>query len=308
MKNKFVSYIKKNKNIFLTVLITIAIIILIETIGVVIYKKINNSIVNNVGVIVRSTGERTEKECIRRLQKLFGRKNVYLIKNAYPLANASAQTFNLSKQINKKWILVVDADVILFDDKIINFIEKAQQVIKKDKTAFSFQGMLFDNLMLRNRYVGFILYYKDNLKFDSNYFSRCSVSLRPDTCVRNLIYDEGYTSYQFNDEKIGIHGFFQYHEDLVKEGIMYAKKHDLILEKSEWEKLKYKHDYRYLLEGVEIYNSLLNKDIIPDDNYLNNLLMKYNIRERNVDEKLLRKQINEAVSTYNNSGEFSDKL
>ena len=253
----------------------------------------------DVAVIVRSVGESTEKPLIEDLEKWFGAKNVYVIKNVTPLAKASQQTMDYIQKIDKKWFLIVDADVLFFEDKLLGFIKSSKRVAKKDRFALCFQGLLHDRFLFRDRRVGFILYNKKNLKYNSTYWDQCYNSIRPETCLRKLLIKTGYNAYLLDGMRIGLHAHNQYPKTIVKNGIMYAKKHDISGVLPIWqEKNASENDMKYILLGVQIYNSLKNKDIIPDNEAMEKLMEKYNIPDYSVK---LRKSMDDNIRKYNTS-------
>jgi len=60
-------------------------------------------------IIIRTTGERTEKACIESCEQ---QGNVHVIR-AYPFGEAIRQTYELAMTFNQFWTPVVDADIIL---------------------------------------------------------------------------------------------------------------------------------------------------------------------------------------------------
>lgn len=260
-------------------------------------------ITRDVGVVVRSVGERTEKPCIEDLVKWFGSKNVYVIKNVTPLSKATKQTMEYIQKTDKKWFLIVDADVLFFEDKLMGFIKSAKYVSKHDPKALCFQGLLYDKFLFKDRRVGFILYNKKNLNYKESYMEQCYNEVRPETCLRKILISTGYNAYMLNDVRIGLHAFNQYPKTIVKNGIMYAKKHDIQNLIPVWkEKSSSENDMKYILIGVQIYNSLKNKNIIPDNDAMENLMEKYEIPDL---PYVHRKTMDKNLEKYNNSVEFA---
>ena len=271
---------------------------LIITILVCVIVQTNIVLKNNITVIARSIGERTQEQSIDELKRIFGSKNVFLIKNVYPLASASKKTFELAFKNKKKWILVVDCDTFFFEDKIFLFIKKADKLIKKDKNAFCFQGLVFDKFSNSKRMSGFYLYYFKNLKYKNEYYNFCKNKIRPEACIRDHIEKEGYNSYQSNDI-VGIHDFFQNERDIVKKIILHSKKNEIeTLEwKNNWPELSKKDDdFKYALLALEI-SKTIKDNLIPDSKEFDKYLSKYNIL--NNKKELTFKEIKEVINKYN---------
>lgn len=273
--------------------------VIVITIFVCLIQLTNIVLKNNIAVIVRSIGERTEKKSLERLKNIFGSENVYLIKDVYPLVDASKETFELGLKTKKKWILVADSDIFLFEDKIWIFIKKAEKLIKKDKNAFCFQGEVFDKFSQNPRMSGFYLYYSKNLKYKDEYYSLCKNKIRPEACIRDNIEKAGYNSYQ-SDDIVGIHDFFQYPKDIIKKCILHSKKNDI--EIVEWSKnwqelLSADVDFKYALLGLKIFNSLKDKNFIPDSKEFDKYIQSCDIS--NSQDELKDEEINEALKKYN---------
>ena len=259
----------------------------------------DNYIRNNTVVIVRSTGERTEKKCIENLEKIFKKENIYLIKNVTPLAKVTEQTYALGLAKKKKWILSVDSDVFLFKDKIFLLIKKANRLIKKNNKAFCFYGLVFDKISQTERMAGTYLIYSENLKYKKEYYEQCLYAMRSETCIRDKIENTGYFKYKIKIV-VGIHDFFQYNKDIVKKCILHTKKHYWKIDKwhKMWkEKSKEDSDFIWALKGYEIYNSLKDKNIYPDANLMNELIKGYNIPEKS--DEITDEEIQEAINEYN---------
>ncbi len=258
----------------------------------------NISIKNNTIVIVRSIGERTETKSIERLEKIFGKKNIYLIKNTTPLIDASKKTFELALKSDKKWALVVDCDVFFFKDKIFIFIKNAKNLTKKDKLAFCFQGKLFDKFSLQGRMTGFYLYYLPNLKYKNEFYNICKNKIRPEACIRDNIEKQGFNAYE-SSNMVGIHDYFQNRRDIVKKSILHCKKNDIetALWTKNWQELASRdEDFKYALLGYKIFNSLNDKtkeNLVPDSNEFDKYIEKYKIENKK--EKIKDSEIDEIL-------------
>ncbi|UKI41834.1 MAG: hypothetical protein L6V95_02035 [Candidatus Melainabacteria bacterium] len=87
----------------------------------------------NITIVVRSVNERTSEKCVEYLNSIFGKENVFLVKNEIPFSTAVKKTFEIGIRRNKKWTLAIDADVFLFKDKIKDFIFEAEKFVSKQK-------------------------------------------------------------------------------------------------------------------------------------------------------------------------------
>lgn len=297
------------------ILFILAVLILIIKFIITQSLNLNFFINNQTIVIVRSVGERTETKNLERLEKIFGKNNVYLIKNVTPLADASKKTFELALS-KAKWILVADSDVFFFEDKIWIFIEKAHNLIKKDKNAFCFQGKLFDKFSLQARMTGFYLYYLPNLKYKEEYYNACKDKIRPEACIRDNIEKQGFNSYE-SENLVGIHDYFQDYKDITKKAILHSEKNDFEIKDwvKNWQQLAlHDEDFKYALLGYKIYKSINNNSnnnpntnntiskntkgqLIPDSKKFDEFIKNYNIPTKN--KEITDEEINEILEKCN---------
>ena len=254
----------------------------------------------NITVVVRSVGERSEKKCIEYLKNIFGEENVFSVKNVTPFSKAVKETFKIGIKRKKKWTLAIDADVFLFKNEIFKFIEAADIFLKKNPKSYCFEGKLFDKYSQIYREVGCHLYNTKMLKKAVKYADGGYLDNRPETYIKQKMTDKGYGFYvcQYN---IGIHDFFQFPHSIVKKAILHCKKHaDINDWIQKWKELAERDtDFSYALKGYEIYNSLNDKTIIVDVNFMNNLTQNFNLEQFNQTKELTNEEIDETLKLYN---------
>jgi len=274
-------------------------IFLITLIIMLLFYNQQKSLNNDIIAIIRSSNENTKEKSYEYLNKIFKEKNIIKIENTTPLIEASKKTFEEALKQKKKWILVIDSDVFLFEDKFKIFVSKAKKQIKKDKNAFCFQAEFFDKLSQSNRLSGIYLYYRPNLNYSDKYIKLCQDKIRPEACIRDQITTDNKSSYQF-DELIGIHDFFQTPFDIVKKTILHSKKNnDEIKARQEiWQNLsKTDSDFIWTQKGYEIYQKINKDEIMPDNKYFDKILANYNIPKTT--KKPTNKEIDSALLKYN---------
>lgn len=76
---------------------------------------------NDVCVVIRSSGERTEGLCHSLVAEQVGEDRVFVI-TEHPFAQAIATGFDVAQEINAPWTLILDADVLLKTDAICEFM------------------------------------------------------------------------------------------------------------------------------------------------------------------------------------------
>ncbi len=282
------------KSIFSSFLILFLIIL-----SILIYLNFFNS-KKEITVIVRSVGERTEEKCVENLQNIFGKNNVYLIKNVTPLIKATKKAINLAIRKNAKWTLFVDADVFISKDETFLFIQKADEIVKNvDDKAFVFQALLFDKFPQEYRHAGVWLYRTEKMPLMKKYFNFCSAKLKPDDCLVSKVVENDEHSYGI-EYKIGIHDFFQSSESIVKKYYLRAAKLETktALWKKKWSELaKTDKDFYWALKGVELYQKHKGEDIIDDIGFFDDILKKSNLKFDKID-KLKDAEVEKNLDKY----------
>ncbi len=248
-----------------------------------------NSRIKDATVIVRSVEERTERECISRLERFFGCGNVLTVRNAIPFIEAIRQSFSLGIKEKKRWTLIVDADVIVYDKRLFSFLTIADELIEKDEKLFCIQPYVYDMFFKAARHAGIHLYNSEylceGLKFVDN------IKLRPETYVKRMMAEEGHLTYSVG-VILGIHDFFQYYEDIIAKGILHSHKHTNIsnLERL-WKESEGKVvDFKYIIMGADIGRKIKKEDIRVDREYMRLLYQTDDIPEQiELDEDLVER-------------------
>lgn len=258
-------------------------------------------ITEDVLVIVRSSGERTEKACIHRLQEIFGKQSVVLIKGIVPFSEAVRESFKVALEADKKWTLVVDADVLL-SDNIVSFLELCNEYSQEHKKAFAFGGLLYDKFLLQNRVVGAHLYRTKYIGKAMKYVDAGSRKLRPETYVKKEMQKRGYDVYICNIV-IGLHDFFQYNRDIFRKGILHSKKHGGIDELYiMWQQLQGNDtDYYWMCEGVNAGKKLNVEDVIVDLRFFQACEEEYSGNFDLPQDELTDERVSEAIKKYGSS-------
>ncbi len=231
----------------------------------------------DIHIIVRSVGERTRELCIQRLSEQFGEDRISCIENVTPFWRAIEQSYNVGIQSEKKWILIIDADVILYEEYIGCFLKEADCLFKKNENAgvrvFCIQPYVYDNFFRCARLAGVHLYRANRLEEAICYCSNSEInSLRPETYIKRKMADQGYYSFDIS-EVVGIHDYMQSYRSIVKKGILHVNKHSNSKDLIElWKKYSYEEDYKWILEGARIGVGLKDGCVKVDNEYMDMLV------------------------------------
>lgn len=181
---------------------------------------------DDVMVVVRSSSERTEPLCSLVLKQRFGKENVELVRQS-PFEVALSACYEIGMNSDAKWMVAVDADLIVDVDKISQLILIAEQ---KPSNFFQFQGRIYDFLFSVLKKGGVRLYRTSLLKKAVAYVPSPNCSLRPESLVNSTMADLGYES-SYLDVVTGIHDFEQYYRDLYRKAYLHGKKHPYLADK-----------------------------------------------------------------------------
>jgi hypothetical protein len=84
--------------------------------------------VNDLCVVVRSVGERTEEACLQIVQSQLGSESqIHMVKDK-PFAEAHLESVRLAADSGAKWSLFLDADVLLRKDAISEMLREAESI------------------------------------------------------------------------------------------------------------------------------------------------------------------------------------
>jgi predicted nucleic acid-binding protein len=208
---------------------------------------------NSIIVTVRTSDERTEQACIQSvLDEGVSGNQIHIIKET-PFKKALEMCFKKAFESDAKWLLTLDADMILIPGVIKNLIIEAE---KMPDHFIQIQARILDKFygevrgggprIYRVKHLGNALRVSQSLKDD----------IRPETNIIKVMGRRGYHS-RYISPCIALHDFEQYFTDIYRKACVHAVKHmsklPIILEQA----VKYKvadADYQVILKGI--YDSL----------------------------------------------------
>lgn len=216
----------------------------------------------NFVVVLRSARERTVQVCENIIANELCEETRCVTIQCFPFEEAIRKSFEIGIQSGKKWLVTVDADVLISKgafNKLVNYGSKLSS------NVFQFEGFLYDALLLKYRKGGIKVYNTELLKKAISLIPKPGKELRPETFTQLKMQELG-----FNREKInivsGIHDFEQYYSDVYRKAFVHANKHSemmpFLMEK--WSKLSKRDSYYYVaLLGAK--DGLMNSDQISLD-------------------------------------------
>lgn len=201
----------------------------------------------NVTVIVRTVNERTSDLCIHLLTKQISKKNMHIVSES-PLSKTVRRTFEISIQENRKWNLIVDADVLIKP----NFIEELYAFAEEQNDdVFEIEVQIIDKFLNSAREAGNKLYRTKYLPEAINLIPEPFEAIRPDTHVCQEMEKRNKPQVKTNI-LMGLHDFEQYYRDIYRKSFIQATKHPEQVEKliPHWEKMAVSdNDFKIALSG-----------------------------------------------------------
>ncbi len=242
-------------------------------------------------VVIRSTGERTEKLCeYAVLKNGIDKENIVYVKNISPFSKALEEGYKLALEYGKKYTFFIDADMIVLPNTLNVMVEAMGRLPNK---IFFMNPLAYDylsGLIIRN---GPRLYRTSYLKVAIKLVQDESVSPRPETFVIKKMRRLGYFSIDF-DYLSALHEFEQYRRDIFRRVITRYFKSTSVTKKylrSRFEKLR-KANLDFEVAYLAIEYARKNKVTKPKLDY--NQYQEI-FRELNIEEK---KEINNLELTY----------
>ena len=237
---------------------------------------------DNITVVIRSSGERTVDCCYEIACNQAGSNNVHKI-NEVPFSKAVERTFEIGLNKNKEWTLAIDADIILAENAIQNMIHKASFLGDK---LYIYQGYVIDKVFGTAREGGPHLYKTAHLTDAIKALKRTKNNLRPESDTYEILAFEKNTIKYVDDVIYGIHDFEQHPEDYFRKAFFHAKKHQT-LEYScrflnNWISKQQDLTYKLLLKGW-LFGIQFSGDVKVDINFFRNVI-KNEISKFNFDK------------------------
>lgn len=174
---------------------------------------------DDVTVVVRSVGERTEDLCRSRLEAEWGR-TVRVVRER-PFAAAVRAAFEIGLAEARTWTLCVDADVLVARGAIGELWAEARTL---PAGAVEIQGRVADRFFGCVRPAGNHLYRTAALRAASRALAATADSLRPEHGLLQRLAAEGGSWHQ-SRRVVGLHDFGQAPEDVFRKAFVQARKH-----------------------------------------------------------------------------------
>lgn len=175
--------------------------------------------VENVTVVLRSCGERTEKLCYQILAQQVPAENIVVI-HEHPFAKALDRSFEVGLDFGLPWTLCIDADVLLREGAVATLLKRMKEA---DEHVFEIQGKMLDKFFGGPMPAGNHLYRTSLLDRARRFVPFDDRTLRPETYVIKEMAKEGYPWLQTEDV-LGSHDYEQYYKDIYRKMFVRSRK------------------------------------------------------------------------------------
>ena len=207
---------------------------------------------NNVVVIIRSVGERTEKVCHALVCEQVPEENVDVI-HERPFGAAVRKTLQIGIERGLRWTFALDADVLLRSNAIRDMLTWAEM----RSQDFFFANFTVADKLLGQVKMGGLHIYKTSLIGEALKYADSTIDTyeRPESLVRERMSLAGFSTIEVRGLIIGLHAFEQWYRDIYRTAYVHILKHSsdrIVPAISAWKRLaSLDSDFRVALAGAE---------------------------------------------------------
>lgn len=208
-------------------------------------------------VVIRSAGERTEQLCKKLIQQVVDESQVLVIREV-PFEGALRKSFQIGLKSNAKWLLVIDADLLVLPESVLQILSEADA---EPEDVFHLQGIIYDKFFLDYRKAGPRLYRVKSLSKAVELIPADGVEIRPEFSTIKKMESIGFRS-KSSDIVFGVHDYEQFYGDVYRKCVVHAFKHkseiDVLIKKwvSRTDDIDYRVALAASLDAFTIYESV----------------------------------------------------
>lgn len=174
---------------------------------------------SEVGVVIRSCGERTEKICIDIMASQVGIDSVRIVRNVNPFYNALIESYKQAIVLGKKYTIVIDADVIPRHNAVSLFL--SQFLSTDNQGVFCVMPLMLDHYFVSERVGGLHFYITACIEeiLQVANVDELAKQKRPETYLKNHMTSMGYKILYVN-KILGLHEFFCTKYELINKNTL----------------------------------------------------------------------------------------
>ncbi|HAC16931.1 MAG TPA: hypothetical protein DCE78_13450 [Bacteroidetes bacterium] len=171
-------------------------------------------------VVIRSAGERTLNACVELVLREVDPTLLHVVE-LVPFEEALRASYKIGIQSGAKWMMTLDADVLLRENAIRDFIAEAE---KLPESFFHIEGLIFDKITGQYRKAGHRMYRVSKLDEALSMIPADGEVIRPEFTTISRMQQRGYKALE-SGTVFGIHDFEQYYEDVYRKCLVHSQKH-----------------------------------------------------------------------------------
>lgn len=178
------------------------------------------SIIDSTIVVIRSADERTHDVCRELVLKQVSASCLSIVQEC-PFEAALRKCYKIGIDSDAKWMVTVDADVLLMENSIEFLVQAAEQM---PANYFQLEGRIFDKITGLYRQAGHRIYRTEYLREALKLIPQDGNQIRPEYYTLQHMGQIGYPSRRVAGV-VGLHDFEQYYSDLYRKSFVHAIKH-----------------------------------------------------------------------------------
>ncbi len=175
---------------------------------------------DNFIVVIRAAGERTVKVCEKLISEEIDGKAECITIECRPFEKAIKKSFEIGIESGNKWLVTVDADVLIRNGGITALLKIGNNL---PKNVFQYEGFLYDGLLLKYRQGGVKVYRVNLLAKALSKIPEPGTQIRPETYTQDEMAKLGYKRVTVN-EIVGLHDYEQYSKDIYRKAFVHGRK------------------------------------------------------------------------------------
>lgn len=171
-------------------------------------------------VVIRSSNERTFGLCRELCLKQTSKASLEIVQEV-PFEQALRKCYEIGIASNKKWMVTVDADVLLVDGAIETLVQNAELMAQH---YIQLEGRVFDKITGLYRQAGHRIYRTEFLPTALTQIPSEGGEIRPEYFTLQQMGKLGHPSLRISDV-VGLHDFEQSYFDIYRKSFVHAVKH-----------------------------------------------------------------------------------
>jgi len=243
-----------------------------------------NELANQVCVIIRSIGERTEGLCRRLLSLQVPEQSIFVIHKT-PFTEALRETYRMGLKSGCRWTVVIDADLLVRPRAIEQVLNVAERL---DKSVFCWIGLMIDKFIENPKpRVGGVHLYATRLFAEAlQMIPAPEQAIRPESFVLQQMKKKGFP-YELGNSVMAYHDYEQYYRDIYRKCFVHARKNLELVQRSlnDWKK-HVEQDADFIVAMAGFLDGLKHSENVAIDakaswlSQFQNVLQKYNLKEK----------------------------